>query len=260
MKKKSVDLLNEYTQIPENIRQKCSEIIMDTAKHTIPSDSLSKDFWLIDRNILFQDLGKLIEYEHQIFKEFQFLPYDVYKENRIKFLYSCIGVYGESVDINLKGLISYIINRKINVGCYCGTFNPAHLGHINIIEKSNKIFDKVIIAYGNNPEKEKRTISIPDCLNFYQVDSYYTLITDYIDSIEKPDINVTLIRGIRNGADLSYESNQMAFINDIKPNINVVYIPCDKQFEHISSSAIRNLMMFDTELIKKYLYSYINKK
>ena len=59
---------------------------------------------------------------------------------------------------NIRLLIIYIETRKIRVGIYAGTFNPITTGHLNIIEKSNKIFDKVIIAFGNNPEKESRNI------------------------------------------------------------------------------------------------------
>ena len=88
---------------------------------------------------------------------------------------------------------------------------------------------------------------------FHQVDEYNGLITDYIDYVENDNVSATLIRGIRNGIDLDYESNQLSFINDIRPNTKVLYIPCDKKYEHISSSAIRNLMIFNSELTKKYL-------
>lgn len=253
--KMSVDLMNSYTNIPEDIRKKCAKIIMDTASSEPPKEKLSNIFWLADRDIFFKDFDELIEYENNIFKEFQFVPYDIYKQKRIEFLNTCIGEdkYGEEVNKNLKSLISYIKNRKPNVGIYAGSFNPMTTGHLNVIEKSNKIFDKVIIAYGNNPDKQSREINTPKCIDFYQVESYDTLITTFIDKIEKTGVNVTLIRGIRNGADLSYESNQISFIDDIRPGTNVIYIPCDKKFEHISSSSVRSLMKFDQFLAERYI-------
>ena len=66
-------------------------------------------------------------------------------------------------------------------------------------------------------------------------------------------IDVTVIRGLRNGHDLDYEANQLSFLKEIKPDIKVVYIPCDKKYEHISSSAIRSLEKFDEKLSKQYL-------
>lgn len=251
--KKSVDLMNEYTKIPKDIRKKCTSIIMDTASSNQPSEKLSKLFWLADRSIFFKNLTELIEYENNIFKEYQYVPYDIYKEKRIEFLKTCIGIYGKDVDQNLKSLISYIDSRKPSAGIYAGSFSPFHVGHKDVLEKANKIFDKVIIAFGNNPDKSNREIFVPECIEFYQIESYDTLITTFLDKIESQGVDVTLIRGIRNGADLSYESNQVSFIEDIRPNTNIIYIPCNKKFEHISSSAIRNLMKFDQFIAQKYL-------
>lgn len=50
-----------------------------------------------------------------------------------------------------------------------------------------------------------------------------------------------LIRGLRNGFDLEYEMNQYQILKDLKPNIKVVSLFADKQFDHVSSSAIRAL-------------------
>lgn len=253
---KSVELLNEYTSIPSDIMNECSRIIMDTASIEPPKERLSSIFWYADRSILFEDFNKLIDYENKIFKEFQFVPYDVYREKRSEFLQKCIDVLtdlSEEEKNNLENLIDYIKSRKPSVGVYAGSFNPMTIGHLNVIEKSNKIFDKVIIAFGNNLDKQNRDIFVPECVQFYQIEGYDTLITTFIDKIENQGVDVTLIRGIRNGNDLSYESNQLSFINDIRPNTNVIYVPCDKQYEHISSSAIRNLMKFDQFLAEKYM-------
>jgi len=54
-----------------------------------------------------------------------------------------------------------------------------------------------------------------------------------------------LIRGLRNGYDLDYELNQYEFLKQMKSDLKVVFIPCDKEFGHISSSAIRALYKVD---------------
>jgi pantetheine-phosphate adenylyltransferase len=230
-----------------------SRIIMDTKYRVEPTEKVSKLFWKIDNSVLRFPISKLIEVEHNIFLEYQWVSYVNYKKGRVEFLESCLGTMGNEVDNNLKELIEYVKNRVIRIGIYAGSFNPFHTGHLNILQKSKPLFDKVIVAFGNNPEKEESEKVFPSCLDYIHRLEYNGLITELIDEIEERGSIVTLIRGIRNGVDLSYESNQLSFIKDIRPNTNVIYIPCDKEFEHISSSAIRNLMKFNKDLANKYL-------
>ncbi len=230
-------------------------MIRCTKERKLPLDSMEKTFWMFDNDILFNGSNTdLIDYENKIFKEFQFVSYEIYKAKRIEFLKGAIDYFESiNIDTNLAYLIPYIKNRKIKVGLYTGSFNPFHLGHLDVLQKASLIFDKVIVAYGNNPEKTARTVDVPTTLNTFQVDTYIGLVTDYIASVENDKVDVTLVRGLRNGDDLDYESNQLSFIQDIKPDVKVVYIPCDKKYEHISSTAIRNLEKFDKNLATKYL-------
>ena len=242
-------LYNSTDKITKDNMDFISKLVMCTKSREIPKDKDCRPFWLYDNMIILGGhLDELIDYEEKIFKEFQFVSYDVYKTKRIEFLSGEI-----KHNNNIRLLISYIKNRKIKVGVYSGSFNPFHLGHLDVLQKASLVFDKVIVAYGNNPEKGERMINTPNALGYFQVDTYNGLVTDYITSVENDKVDVTLVRGLRNGADLDYEANQLAFIKDIKPDVKVVYVPCDKKFEHISSSAIRNLEKFDKDLATKYL-------
>ena len=128
-----------------------------------------------------------------------------------------------------------------NIALYAGSFNPFHLGHYNILLKGEKIFDEVILGFGLNKDKEGNQYGIPpSTIRDRKIVFYSDLLTDLINRLG----NVTLIRGLRNSTDLQYELTQYRFLQELKPDIKVVSIFCDKEFEHISSSAIRNLKKY----------------
>jgi len=131
------------------------------------------------------------------------------------------------------------------IGLYAGSFNPFHKGHYNILLKSKAIFDKVIIARGINPEKNNEFVGYPPIIaNYETIMEYSGLLTDFIEELESKEHDVTLIRGLRNSTDLQYELTQYRFLQELKPDIKVVSIFCDKEYEHISSSAIRMLQKY----------------
>jgi pantetheine-phosphate adenylyltransferase len=145
---------------------------------------------------------------------------------------------------------------------YCGSFNPFHIGHLNIVDKMEKIFGygNILIAIGVNPTKPQSDISeLEDRAKSLStkidvpVIVYDTFLHELINKKEEEGYKVVLVRGLRNGDDLDYEDNQLKFIEDFKKDINVVFIRCDAQYEHISSSAIRSLESFRKGSSSKYL-------
>jgi len=218
----------------ERIKQ-VKQFILDTKSH-VTSDKRSQILINADLDILRRPLDKLIQYEQQIFKEFQFVDYNVYQSKRIDVLNSL------NKDGNLDALIEYVRYRKPQIGLFCGSFNPFHKGHYNVLQKAERIFDKVIIAFGKNPDKKDRTWDIPNSIKNRQLGEYSGLLTDYVASLEH---EVVVIRGLRNSTDFDYEQNQYRYIQELMPLINIVNIFCDKEFEHISSSGIRTLEKYN---------------
>jgi len=83
---------------------------------------------------------------------------------------------------------------------------------------------------------------VPSSIKNRQIEHYNGLLTDLVSSVGE---EVTVIRGMRNSTDFQYEQNQYRYIQELMPNIKIVNIFCDKEFEHISSSGIRTLKKYN---------------
>lgn len=220
-----------------NIDQKkhIVQLILDTKNHK-PTVKFSEEFIRADLAIFNGSFDKLIKYEKQIFKEFQFVDYKDYKIKRIEILKHF------NTNGNLNHLIDYVNSVEPSIAVFAGSFNPFHKGHFNVLKKAEKLFDKVIIAFGKNPDKTIRNWPIPKTIANRQQTEYHGLLTDHIDSF---GYDVTVVRGLRNSTDFNYEQNQYRYIQELKPDIKIVNIFCDKEFEHISSSGIRTLEKYN---------------
>ncbi len=225
----------EHSMISEVQRKEIVQIIRDTRHHEAHSEK-SALFQRLDLAIFEEPFASLMEYEHQIFREFQFVEYTSYKQQRVEVLQH----YNKNGKLNT--LIEYVKARTPKIGVFAGSFNPFHKGHYNVLQKAEKCFDKVIIAFGKNPDKNERSWPVPKTLAFRQIDEYIGLLTDYVSTLP---YEVTVIRGMRNSTDFQYEQNQYRYLQELKPDIQIINVFCDKEFEHISSSGIRTLEKFN---------------
>ena len=239
---KSVEVFESYAKkmipplSPEDIRI-VSDIIMDTKTGISRWSDYSKKFIFLDRyNLLYGSFNEVLSKTMLLFKEEQFMNFPEWKEKTIKFLSQF-----EDTNPNIKYVIDYLNMWTPKIGVYSGSFNKLHIGHYNILQKSERIFDKVIIARGINTDKKNEIHDLPEILKYHQIEKYDGLLTDFIDSL---GYEVVLIRGLRNSNDFENEKIQYQYLQDLKPDLNVVNIICDKEFEHISSSAIRTLEKF----------------
>lgn len=219
------------------------QAILDTKTHNNFTTPLSKTFCYLDLSVFADGTDKILQYERNVRKEYEWVDWAVYQKSKLAMLekYKNLPIVQENLELfrGLEQAESFTRQLVPNIGVYAGSFNPFHKGHLNILQKAEKIFDKVIIAYGRNTEKAwGKPVLVPSCFNYKQVDYYEGSLSEYLSTKSYP---VTLIRGIRNSTDLQYELNQLRWLQEFTLDVKVVNIICDKEFEHISSSAIRDI-------------------
>lgn len=135
-----------------------------------------------------------------------------------------------------------------NFSCvFAGTFDPITLGHINVIEKCLKKYQKVIIVVGENANKTP-LFSVQERLSFVsEVFSHEQNVEVYAYNDYKDDYyNFLLskkafhyVRGIRNSTDKKYEKAQIKLNKKLYPFIKTKFIKCDKEFSEISSTKLK---------------------
>lgn len=213
--------------------------------------------------------------ERQIFREYGIYPVDRFKPSRINALYNLRSL------VNLlspNSLIDHTITKltswRPRVAVMAGSFDPFHVGHLSVLEQSERIFDKVVIAVGVNPSKDTadrmltKQTELSKLLRNREVVVYGANENDLNDKIykvpttvglvelfEQSGMDVTLVRGHRNAADLEFESMMYAYNKAIKPDLNCIFFHCDANIAHVSSSGIRVLAAADPEEAKRYLAS-----
>lgn len=228
-----------------------ASLILDTRTHIASSD-LSQKFIELDLNIFTKSLSQILEYNNQIFKEYQFVDWSKYYNGRLdvlnKLRRQCIDDNMHDIEVGLTKLIDCFDSVKPKIGVFTGSFNPFHVGHQNILDKAEKLFDKVIIARGINADKKNDDFRmLPKHLEYNQQEMYHGLVTDFIKELKYP---ITLVRGLRNITDMQYELTMSQYIKDINKGVDIptVLFVCDREFSHVSSSAIRTLPKKEQEM------------
>jgi cytidyltransferase-like protein len=254
--------------MPEFMVETIKGLIMATKAPFEPKTELQKLMVYIDwSHFASDDRQKLNAVNHSIFREFQKYPYSQYVIGRDAFFETAtsvppklVGDYvtQEMADKLIEGIRlskELSLGFRPKIGIYMGSFNPFHQGHAHIVKKAETILDKVIIVQALNPGKNANQAPLPVWYQrYYQTvrSTGYKSAKEIIDGIksEDPDCDFVLIRGIRNNADLAAEQTYMRILKDMGVDIPVQHILCDAEFQHISSSAVRELASVGVDLYK----------
>ena len=152
------------------------------------------------------------------------------------------------------------MKKMKKLAIYPGSFNPFTIGHMDILKKAEAIFDEVIIAIGTNPDKKAEDrVNRLETLKFQlpgkKIEEFHGFLVDYVEKKEREGYNVTLIRGLRNDSDFDSEMTQLRVMEDQDPNIRMIFIPCSRNTQHISSNVVRAMEKIQEGSASEYIVS-----
>lgn len=156
----------------------------------------------------------------------------------------------------------------MRVGIYPGSFDPVTLGHLDIIHRSSKLVDKLIIGVLRNNTKKplftsKERVNMlkevtKDIANV-EIEEFDGLLVDFA-KIMGADI---IVRGLRAVTDFEYELQLAQTNHKINPNIDTVFLTTSVHYAYLSSSVVREIAMYNgdiTQFVPSEIVEYVYAK
>lgn len=141
----------------------------------------------------------------------------------------------------------------MKIAIYPGSFDPVTKGHLNIIERAAKSFDKLIVCVLINGTKHPMFSLEERVAMLREVTAHIPNVTvDFSDKLlveYARDVGAgVIIKGLRAVSDFEHEF-QMALINHkINPSVDTMFLMAEHQFMYLSSSAVKELARYDADL------------
>ncbi len=135
----------------------------------------------------------------------------------------------------------------MRIAVYPGSFDPVHNGHVDVIRRAARLFDRVLVAVAQNVEKGSGIFTVTERVDMLrdvmtdsrnvEVASYSGLTVDFAKSVGA----MCLIKGLRAVGDFDFELKQSAMNRKLAPDLDTLLLIATPEFAFISSSLIREV-------------------
>jgi len=138
---------------------------------------------------------------------------------------------------------------------YPGTFDPITNGHIDLIERASKLFDKIIVAIASNQKKsplfdiDERISLAGECLKHLpnvEIKGFDYLLVNFVNDCEADAV----MRGLRAVSDFEYEFQLANMNRALSPDIESIFLTPAEKFSYISSSLVREISSLKGDVSK----------
>lgn len=150
-----------------------------------------------------------------------------------------------------------------------GSFDPVTLGHVDIIRRASKLFEKVVVCVVYNANKKSSFLTLEERKEHVErvtadlpnvtVDTWSGLLVDYAARYEDP----VVVRGLRAVSDFEYEFMMALTNKKLNSRVETVFLASDERYTYLSSSAVREIALFGgdfEQFVPGELYDELQKK
>src|SRR5436309_2844235 len=136
---------------------------------------------------------------------------------------------------------------------YTGSFDPVHLGHLDVIRRGSRLYERLVVGVGINPEKEplftpeervELLQRVTQPFGNVEVRSFEGLTVRFVRETGAR----VMLRGLRTLSDMEYEFNMSLTNRNLDPEIETVFLMAQVEHSHFSGTMIRQIGMFGGDL------------